>query len=144
MWSLYLPISVCLFPVFPRLGGRARSRQLDCPLLVLLLFRRRNPLHRSLASLLIWVTISPADGSLLKHRKRSELIPISPVIPPISLDSVIPFSQHYTLIPHPEHLIFFYQRTTKFRALSNIAHRLLECFDLFLTFFWTEPLRNKK
>lgn len=43
-----------------------------------------NPLRWSLASLLIWGTISPADGSLLKHRKRSELIRIAPVIPPLS------------------------------------------------------------
>lgn len=109
-------------------GGRARSRQLDCPLLVLLLFRRRNPLHWSLASLLIWGTISPADGSLLKHRKRSELIPISPVIPLLSLNSLISFSQHYSLISHPEHLIF--PRTIKHRGLSNMCEcvSLTSCF----------------
>lgn len=56
-----------------------------------------NPLHWSLASLLIWGTISPADGSLLKHRKRSELIRIAPVIPLISpltrslLPNITPF-----------------------------------------------------
>lgn len=56
-----------------------------------------NPLHWSFASLLIWGTISPADGSLLKHRKRSELIRIAPVIPLISpltqslLPNIAPF-----------------------------------------------------
>lgn len=101
-----MPVFLCVcVDVSSWVGGRARSRQLDCPLLVLLLFRSRNPLHWSLASLLIWGTISPADGSLLKHRKRSELIPISPVIPLLSLNSLIPFSQHYSLISHPQHLI---------------------------------------
>jgi len=48
------------------------------------------------ASLLIWGKISPADGSLLKHRKRSELIPacISPVISQLS-DPLLP-----TLLSH--------------------------------------------
>lgn len=64
--------------------GCAHSRQLDCPLLGLLVFRSLNPLQWSFASLLIWGTISPADGFPLKHCKRSELIPISPVIPVIS------------------------------------------------------------
>lgn len=58
-----------------------------------------NPLHWSLASLLIWGTISPADGSLLKHCKRSELIHIGPVPPPlpISLLSRPFFFRHFTV-----------------------------------------------
>lgn len=87
--KLYLPVLVCSVllssaDVSSWVFDRARSSQLDCPLLVLLLFRSHNPLHWSLASLLIWGTISPADGSLLKHHERSELIPISPLIPVIS------------------------------------------------------------
>lgn len=100
-------------------GGRAHSRQLDCPLLVLLLFRSGNPLHWSLASLLIWGTISPADGSLLKHRKRSELIPIAPVIPVISQLS---YSLSLDIIPSfliRNILLFFPKVKSTFRHESG-------------------------
>lgn len=125
-------------------GGRAHSRQLDCPLLVLLLFRSCNPLHWSLASLLIWGTISPADGSLLKHSKRSELIPISPVILLLSLNSLIPFPQHYSLISHPEHLIF--PRTIKYRPLSNMSSNSVNVPTLlqFLHSFKSTKTQNDK
>lgn len=96
-------------------GDRAHSSQLDCPLLVLLLFRSRNPLHWSLASVLIWGTISPADGSLLKHHERSELIPISPLIPVISQLSSLSLDITPSFLTLNTWLFF-----PNFRALANM------------------------
>lgn len=113
--SVFFPFLFPFANVSSWVGGGARSRQLDCPLLVLLLFRGRNPLHWSLASLLIWGKISPADGSLLKHRKRSELIPIAPVISQLSHPFLPTLLSHFS-----SPTLDFPPRTIKHRALSSM------------------------
>lgn len=101
--ALHLCLFFLTFTAFPytcisgRACGSAFFMSLNCPLQVLLLFCSPNPLHWSIASPLIWDTISPAEDSLLKTSPLSLLVFLLTASPSNNVST--PRSRLYNTLP---------------------------------------------